>query len=111
MSGGNPKKRSFLLPKGCKSLGQPKEPTDHTLACLSVRLNRGIRAKVVDLRNEKGGRLGTMPIGQALACALDRGLDLIEIGSTGPPPICLLMDYGAFRFIVRRGRTPKAWLE
>lgn len=35
----------------------------------------------------------------ALALALDAGLDLVEIGPNQNPPVCRIIDYGRFRYI------------
>ncbi len=53
------------------------------------------RVLVVD---EEGEQLGVMETREALALALDRGLDLVEVAPTARPPVCRIMDYGKFKY-------------
>jgi leucyl-tRNA synthetase len=39
-----------------------------------------------------------MPLAEALEKAKAGSVDLIEINSSAQPPVCLLQDFGAFRF-------------
>lgn len=39
-----------------------------------------------------------MPLKEALAKALEVGLDLVEISPNAKPPVCRIMDYGKYRF-------------
>ena len=39
-----------------------------------------------------------MNIGDALAEADDRGLDLVEVAPNGRPPVCRIMNYGKYRY-------------
>lgn len=59
-----------------------------------VRLNEGIRARVVLVIDENGGQLGQMPTVDAVRIAQERGLDLVEVSPNAVPPVCRLMDYG-----------------
>lgn len=43
-------------------------------------------------------KLGVLPLHQALAVALERELDLVEVASNVTPPVCRLMDYGKYRY-------------
>jgi hypothetical protein len=65
----NPKKRSYLLPPGCKDLIDVLQGVPPKAALISVRVNRRI-------------------------C----GIDLVEIAPHTKPPICRLVDYGALRY-------------
>ena len=42
--------------------------------------------------------MGVMPTAQALAMAMDAGLDLVEINANNNPPIVKIMDYGKFKY-------------
>ncbi len=42
--------------------------------------------------------MGIMPTPQALAMAMEAGLDLVEINAAGTPPIVKIMDYGKFKY-------------
>jgi translation initiation factor IF-3 len=46
----------------------------------------------------QGEQLGILTIDQALAKALEAGLDLVEISPTAKPPVCKIMDYGKFKY-------------
>lgn len=39
-----------------------------------------------------------MDTSRALALAQERGLDLVEVGPTARPPVCKILDFGAFQF-------------
>ena len=45
-----------------------------------------------------GDQLGVLPIEQALAKAMDEGLDLVEVNPLAKPPVCKIMDYGRFKY-------------
>jgi translation initiation factor IF-3 len=45
-----------------------------------------------------GEQLGLLPIEQALAKAMDEGLDLVEVNPMAKPPVCKIMDYGKFKY-------------
>jgi len=104
----NPRKRGFSLPKGCKDLVdllKPKKKTEN-LAPSSFRVNGKIRAPTVDVRGAQGEALGLMTLREALNLARQQQLDLVEIDATASPPVCLLIDYGAFRFQISEGKKP-----
>ena len=39
-----------------------------------------------------------MPFSEALALALEKDVDLVEVAATADPPVCRLLDYGKFRY-------------
>jgi len=45
-----------------------------------------------------GEQLGVLPIDQALARAMDDGMDLVEVSPLAKPPVCKIMDYGRFKY-------------
>ena len=45
-----------------------------------------------------GEQLGIIPIQQALAEAIQAGLDLVEVSPHADPPVCKIMDYGRFKY-------------
>lgn len=50
-----------------------------------------------------------METAQALALAQQRGLDLVEIAPMARPPVCKILDFGAFQFqIEKKERKAKA---
>lgn len=62
------------------------------------RINEDIRVKEVRLVSEEGEQLGIIPIRDAMAIAIEKGLDLVEVAPSAKPPVCRLMDFGRFRF-------------
>ena len=65
---------------------------------MGPRMNNRIFAKSVQVISDSGQNLGIMPTPQALAMAMDAGLDLVEINAAGTPPIVKIMDYGKFKY-------------
>ena len=63
-----------------------------------IRVNRMIRISPVRVITAAGEQLGVLPIEEALAAALERGLDLVEVAPTARPPVVKIMDYGKFKF-------------
>ena len=47
---------------------------------------------------EDGEQLGVFTLQDALAKALEKGLDLVEIAPTATPPVCKIIDYGKLRY-------------
>jgi len=65
-------------------------------------VNHRIRAREVRVIDEEGTQLGVMPPQQALRFAEERGLDLVEVAPNGTPPVCRIMDYGKYRYQMKR---------
>ncbi|MGI6673471.1 MAG: translation initiation factor IF-3 [Limnochordia bacterium] len=61
-------------------------------------MNEGIRAREVRVVDTNGTQLGIMSAREALALALERGLDLVEVAPNARPPVCRIMDYGKHRY-------------
>ena len=57
-----------------------------------------IRAKEVRLIDENKEQLGVKPTEEALALAVEAGLDLVEVAPQANPPVCRIMDYGKFLY-------------
>ncbi len=62
------------------------------------RVNDEIRNREVQLIDQAGTNLGTVPIQQALEKASEAGLDLVEISPNASPPVCKILDYGKYKF-------------
>ena len=104
--------RSFLLPHGAKNLGEaPKLKRPKRPASTPVRVNARIISPTVDLRDDKGEKLGVQPLQDALRLALEQKVDLVEINSKKKPPVCVLIDFGRYRYLEDRGEIPKTWYE
>jgi translation initiation factor IF-3 len=67
-----------------------------------LRVNREIRAPEVRVIDEEGGMLGVFSPMEALRMAEERGLDLIEIAPTAKPPTCKIMDYGKYKYELKK---------
>ncbi|GHB44725.1 translation initiation factor IF-3 [Pseudovibrio japonicus] len=52
----------------------------------------------MQLINTEGDNLGPTPIEEALAMAVDQGLDLVEIAPNSQPPVCKILDYGRYKY-------------
>lgn len=65
-------------------------------------MNREIRAPEVRVIDEDGTMLGIFAPMEALRMAEDKGLDLIEIAPTAKPPTCKIMDYGKYKYELKK---------
>ena len=103
----NPKKRSFLLPPGCKDLIdvlkrgaelQSAEQNEvvalHPISTEHVFVNGKIRAQEVRVCEENGLVLGVFSLADAIQLAARRGVDLVLVNAKVRPPLCVLIDYG-----------------
>ena len=52
--------------------------------------------------NEDGQQLGVMSTDAARDIARRVGLDLVEIAPTGQPPVCKIMDYGRYKYELKK---------
>lgn len=64
-----------------------------------MKINEAISAPelrvMIDTTNEQ---LGVISRADALAKALELGVDLVEISANANPPVCKIMDYGKFKY-------------
>ena len=67
-----------------------------------VKVNRAIRAAEVRVVNEDGQQLGVMITDTARDIATRIGLDLVEIAPTAKPPVCKIMDYGRYKYEMKK---------
>ncbi|HET9066032.1 MAG TPA: translation initiation factor IF-3 [Gemmatimonadales bacterium] len=63
-----------------------------------VRVNRQIRISPVRVVTAEGEQLGVLSIDEAMAAAVERGLDLVEVAPMARPPVVKIMDYGKYKF-------------
>jgi len=100
----NLKNRDCNLPPGCKDLIDVFQPKAKCRPTRPVRVNKQIHApqvRVVDFHNRLK-LLGDMSLAEALQLAQTHGLDLIEIGPSETMPLCLLMDFGRYRYLTSK---------
>jgi len=67
-----------------------------------VRINQNIRVPEVRVVNEDGQQLGIMGTDAARDIATRIGLDLVEISPTAEPPVCKIMDYGRYKYELKK---------
>jgi len=65
-------------------------------------VNSQIRSPQVRLISEDGEQLGIKSLGDAMAVARERTLDLVEVAPQALPPVCRLMDYGKYKYRQRK---------
>ena len=54
--------------------------------------------------DENGEMLGVMSPARTLEIARERELDLVEVGPTFRPPVCVLMNYGQYQEALKQAR-------
>ncbi|HSO47024.1 MAG TPA: translation initiation factor IF-3 [Rhizobiaceae bacterium] len=62
------------------------------------RKNQEIRVPRVRVIGSDGEMVGLLSRDEALALALEDGMDLVEIQPNADPPVCRVMDFGKFKF-------------
>ncbi len=72
-----------------------------------VRINNRIRAQEVRVVDESGGQLGVLPLREALKISQERETDLVEIAPNTSPPVCRLMDYGKYKYDLKKQASAK----
>jgi translation initiation factor IF-3 len=66
------------------------------------RVNERIRAREVRLIAADGEQLGIFPVREALRMAEDQGYDLVEVAPNANPPVCRMMDYGKYKYELKK---------
>ena len=66
------------------------------------RINHHIRIRQVRVLDEEGNQLGVLETADAIALALQKGLDLVEIAPTQRPPVCKIMDFGKYKYEIKK---------
>ncbi len=51
---------------------------------------------------EEGEQLGIIDLSKAIAMAIEKNLDLVEVAPEGVPPVCRILNYGKFRYAQRK---------
>jgi translation initiation factor IF-3 len=62
------------------------------------RINQEIAALKVRLVDERGEMVGVVNRQDAIARAVEAGLDLVEIAATADPPVVKILDFGKFKY-------------
>jgi translation initiation factor IF-3 len=62
------------------------------------RINQEITSLKVRLVDERGEMIGVVNRSDALARAVEAGLDLVEVAANADPPVCKILDFGKFKY-------------
>ena len=65
-------------------------------------INNQIRAWEVRLIDETGKNFGVVSLEKALQMAKERNLDLIQVTEKIEPPVCKIMDYGKYIYLLQK---------
>ena len=65
-------------------------------------MNDEIRLNQIFLIDEEGEQHGVVDTEMALAMAIEKGLDLVEVAPDSRPPVCKILDYGKFKYIAQK---------
>nr|WP_275663886.1 translation initiation factor IF-3 [Ignatzschineria cameli] len=65
-------------------------------------MNEKISAKEVRLILADGEQKGVVSLDEALELAYNDSLDLVEVSPTAKPPVCRIMNYGKYRYELRK---------
>lgn len=76
----------------------PKRKFDRFKRKDRTRVNFQIRLPEVRVIDDEGEQLGVMSAEAAIKMAQERDLDLVEVSPTARPPVCLITDYGRFKY-------------
>ncbi len=68
------------------------------IATPKARINHFIKAPEVRVVDTDGKMLGIMKLGEALALAQEKQVDLVEISPNATPPVTKLLDYDKYRY-------------
>jgi len=49
-----------------------------------------------------GKQVGVIPVREALRMAQEQGFDLVEVAPSASPPVCRLMDYGKYKYELKK---------
>jgi len=72
-----------------------------------TRVNSRIRVPQVRLIDIDGAQLGIVSTHDALEKAKEIGVDLVEVASSANPPVCRLMDYGKYKYELKKNQISK----
>jgi len=68
----------------------------------SFRANEQIRIPQVRLIDENNEQVGIIDTVEALRRAREAGMDLVEVARNERPPVCRIMDYGKFKYHMKK---------
>ena len=65
-------------------------------------MNHEIKAQKIRLIGHDGKQLGLVDRETALTEAQKNNLDLVEVSPDASPPVCRIMDYGKYRYMIEK---------
>jgi translation initiation factor IF-3 len=68
----------------------------------SYRANEQIRIPQVRLIDENNNQVGIVETFEAMRRAREAGMDLVEVARNERPPVCRIMDYGRFKYHMKK---------
>lgn len=75
-----------------------KKPKNQVVQQKKHRTNNHIKVPQVRLIDDSGANIGVIDTDKALAMALDRGLDLVEVSPLAQPPVAKIVDYSKLKY-------------
>jgi translation initiation factor IF-3 len=66
------------------------------------RSNQDINVPEVQLIDAEGQNVGVVRTSEAIAMALDAGMDLVEIAPNSTPPVCKILDLGKYKYAAQK---------
>lgn len=57
--------------------------------------------------NSEGEQVGIVDIDEALRISQEQGIDLVEIAPNAKPPVCRLMDFGKYKYELKKQQNAK----
>jgi translation initiation factor IF-3 len=68
----------------------------------TYRANEQIRTPQVRLIDENNNQVGIVETFEAMRRAREAGMDLVEVARNERPPVCRIMDYGKFKYQMKK---------
>ncbi|WP_326844989.1 translation initiation factor IF-3 [Rickettsiales endosymbiont of Trichoplax sp. H2] len=68
----------------------------------NIKINSDINSKEIRLLDNNGQMLGIVNIEEGLRIAQEKKLDLIEISPNASPPVCKILDFGKYKYEIRK---------
>ena len=75
------------------------------LSDFDMMMGHEIALQIRKARDE-GKQLGVMTVRDALAVAIERDLDLVEVSPTAVPPVCKILDFGKYKYQMNKKHGP-----
>lgn len=66
------------------------------------RINREIDVDKIRLIDDAGNMLGVISTKEAIFKARDKNLDLVEVSPTAKPPVCKILDFGKYKYMMQK---------